>query len=57
MKLQEKLGGFQRTKYKTIDFNGHQLQVYIPTRNEMQSLVEKIKRPSDPMIEAEYQDI
>ena len=57
MKLQERLGNFQRTKYKTIDFNGHQLQVYIPTRNEMQSLVEKIKRPSDPMIEAEYQDI
>jgi len=57
MKLYERLGGFKRTKYKTITFNGHDLEVYVPTRNEMQSLTDRLRRPSDELIDAEYQEI
>lgn len=55
MKLHERLGGFQRKKYKTIQFNGHDLEVYVPTRNEMQELMAKMRKPSDEVVEAEYQ--
>lgn len=55
MKLQDRLGAFQRQKYKTISFNGHDLEVYVPTRNEMKELSAKFRKPADEMVEAEYQ--
>jgi len=57
MKLQERLGAFQRQKYKTINFANQELQVYVPTRNEKKNLMDKLRKPTPELIEAEYQDL
>lgn len=57
MKLQERLGGIQRKKYRTVKFNDHDLEVYLPTRSEMKELMDKLKKPPQELIEAEYQQL
>jgi len=55
MRLQDKFGSaFQRQKYADIDFAGHPLKVYLPTRKEMLKLEGKIKNPPDALLEQEY---
>jgi hypothetical protein len=55
MKLQDRFGSaFQRQKYADIDFAGHPLKVYMPTRKEMLELEGKIKNPPDALVEQEY---
>jgi len=55
MKLQNRFGkSFQRQTHAEIDFAGHKLQVYLPTRKEMLGLEEKIKNPPDALIDQEY---
>lgn len=55
MKLQDRFGSaFQRQKYADIDFAGHLLKVYMPTRKEMLELEGKIKNPPDALVEQEY---
>lgn len=55
MRLQDKFGSaFQRQKYADIDFAGHPLKVYLPTRKEMLELEGKIKNPPDDLLEQEY---
>lgn len=55
MRLQDKFGSaFQRQKYADIDFAGHALKVYLPTRKEMLELEGKIKNPPDALLEQEY---
>jgi hypothetical protein len=55
MRLQDKFGSaFQRQKYADIDFAGHPLKVYLPTRKEMLELEGKIKNPPDALLEQEY---
>jgi hypothetical protein len=55
MRLQDKFGSaFQRQKYADIDFAGHPLKVYLPTRKEILELEGKIKNPPDALLEQEY---
>ncbi len=45
MKIQDRFGkSFQRQTHADIDFAGHTLKVYLPTRKEMLGLEDKIKK-------------
>jgi hypothetical protein len=57
MKLQERLGGFQRQKYRQIKFGDQNLEVYLPTRNEMKGLMDKLKKPPQELIDGEYKTL
>ena len=57
MKLQERLGSFQRKKYRSIKFNDHDLEVYLPTRTEMKNLTDKLKQPPQELVDAEYKQL
>lgn len=54
MRLSQRLKGFQRTKYKSIDFHGHALEVYVPTRNEMHGLMQKCTAPPQELIDEHF---
>lgn len=58
MKIQDKFGkSFQRQTHTDIDFAGHTLKVYLPTRKEMLGLEDKIKFPPDALIAEEYEKL
>jgi hypothetical protein len=58
MKIQDKFGkSFQRQTHTDIEFAGHLLKVYLPTRKEMLRLEEKIKNPPDALISEEYEKL
>jgi hypothetical protein len=54
MTLQHRLNGYKRSKYKTIDFAGHALEVYVPTRSEMTQLESKCQDPPNDLVDERY---
>jgi len=54
MSVQQRLNGFKRTKYKTIDFHGHAFEVYLPTRLELQGLTHKCQSPPADLVEEHF---
>jgi hypothetical protein len=58
MKIQDRFGkSFQRQTHADIDFAGHTLKVYLPTRKEMLGLEDKIKNPPDALVAEEYEKL
>lgn len=54
MTLQHKLNGYKRSKYKTIAFAGHDLEVYVPTRSELMALDAKCQSPPEELVTERY---
>jgi hypothetical protein len=57
MTLQHRLNGYKRVKYQTIKFNDQELTVYVPTRLELNALLEKCQAPDQDLIDERYEKL